>query len=172
MCEEGALRPMRYSGQLKWRGKLVEVMNLDCWECPDCGADPVFEDQICRNDRRYTEARRQADGLLSGAATRDIRRHLGLSRNEATELMYPFGKGFSALERGDAVQDLALDRLLQMLSLQPELLHLVWALAGLQGYSERCFGYRTVGRIFAGTELRRPYCLPGNPVQVRDMDWH
>ena len=65
VCESGALQPHRYSDTFQHQGKNLVVDDLEGYLCAECGADPIFEDQIRLNDARISDARRQADGLLT-----------------------------------------------------------------------------------------------------------
>jgi HTH-type transcriptional regulator/antitoxin MqsA len=65
-CESGALQLHRYSDTFQHQCKNLVVDDLESYLCLACGADPVFEDQIRRNHARIADARRQADGLLTG----------------------------------------------------------------------------------------------------------
>ncbi|WP_246156236.1 hypothetical protein [Thiohalocapsa marina] len=74
MCEQGALTPDTYSDTFQHHGAELVVHGLECYICRDCGADPVFEDQIRRNHARVVDARRHADGLLTGSEIRVLRK--------------------------------------------------------------------------------------------------
>ncbi len=39
VCEEAELNESRYCGQLEYGDQTLEVNDLECWECPGCGAD-------------------------------------------------------------------------------------------------------------------------------------
>ena len=66
VCESWALQPHRYGDTLQHQGKNLVVDDLEGYLCVECGADPIFEDQIRRNHARSSDARRQAGGLLTG----------------------------------------------------------------------------------------------------------
>jgi HTH-type transcriptional regulator/antitoxin MqsA len=59
VCESGPLQPHRYRDTFQHQGKNLVVDDLEGYRCAECGADPVFEDQICRNHARISDARRQ-----------------------------------------------------------------------------------------------------------------
>ena len=70
MCETGGLSPITYDDRFQHHGADLFVTGLEGYECPFCGADPVFEDQIERNHRRILDAKRCADGLLADTEVR------------------------------------------------------------------------------------------------------
>lgn len=122
MCEEGPLRPSTYTGRLEHDGQTLLVADLECHVCDVCGADPVLEDQARRNQRRYADARRRSDGLLTGDEIRHIRDSLGLTQHEAARIFGGGANAFSKYERGDVVQSVAMDRLIRMVAAHPQLL--------------------------------------------------
>lgn len=122
MCEAGTLTPITYSDQFLLKGGELAVDGLEGYECPNCGADPILKDQIRRNHLRIMDARRRADGLLTGSEIRTIRHSLKLSQQEASDLFGGGVNAFSKYERGDVVQSVAMDRLLRLVAQHPELM--------------------------------------------------
>jgi HTH-type transcriptional regulator/antitoxin MqsA len=57
VCESGALQPDRYRDTFQHQGKNLVVDDLEGYQCAECGADPVFEDQIRRNHARILRLR-------------------------------------------------------------------------------------------------------------------
>lgn len=113
VCEAGQLRPSTYVGELKHNKQTLRVEGLECYVCDECGADPVFEDQIRRNHRRYQDARRKADGLLTGDEVRAVRSRLSLTQQQAAQLFGGGANAFSKYERDDVIQSVAMDRLMK-----------------------------------------------------------
>lgn len=122
MCEHGTLAPNTYSDTFQHHGADLIVDGLECYICGECGADPVFEDQIRRNHARVADARRHADGLLTGREILTLRKSLGLSQQDASEVFGGGSNAFSKYERGEVVQSVAMDRLLRLVARYPLLL--------------------------------------------------
>lgn len=116
VCEEGHLHEAHFAGDFKHGDRTIHVEGLECYRCDACGADPVFEEQIRRNHLKVADAKRKADGLLTGEEVRAIREKLGLSQSEAAELFGGGANAFSKYERGDVLQSKAMDRLLRLTS--------------------------------------------------------
>lgn len=114
ICEEGHLESATYTGELDHSGNTLKIDGLECWQCPSCGADPVFPDQVRRNHRRYQDARRQADGLLVGSEIESVRKRLGLTQHQAAMVFGGGQNAFSKYERGEVIQSQAMDRLLRL----------------------------------------------------------
>lgn len=130
-CEQGQLAASTWSGEFRHGDKLVHVDGLECYACSACGADPVFADQIRRNQLKIADAKRQADGLLTGFEVRSIRAHLGLSQQRASLLFGGGANSFSKYERGDVMQSVAMDRLLKVAAYFPGVLGFLEAEAGM-----------------------------------------
>ncbi|PKL96745.1 MAG: type II toxin-antitoxin system MqsA family antitoxin [Gammaproteobacteria bacterium HGW-Gammaproteobacteria-8] len=122
VCEHGTLRPSTYVAEIGHGEQRLRVSDLECYECADCGADPVFPDQARRNHRRYQDARRRADGLLTGEEIACIREKLGLTQRQSAALFGGGTNAFSKYERGDVTQSVAMDRLMRMLDAHPDYL--------------------------------------------------
>ena len=122
VCERGTLTQHTYSEDFKHNEGTVHVEGLEYCECDSCGADPVLKDQLRRNHKRVVDAKRAADGLLTGAEIRKLRERLGLTQKAASELFGGGANAFSKYERGDVVQSVPMDRLLRIVGHHPDLL--------------------------------------------------
>lgn len=114
VCEEAELVESRYLGRLNHGGRTLEISDLECWDCPACGADAVFPDQARRNHLRYQDARRRADGLLTGEQITRLLERLGLTQIQAAEIFGGGRNAFSKYVRGEVIQSQAMDRLLRL----------------------------------------------------------
>lgn len=56
-CNEDSLSPSLWEAGFRHVEGQVHVAGLECYVCKLCGADPVFPDQIRRNQRRISDAR-------------------------------------------------------------------------------------------------------------------
>jgi HTH-type transcriptional regulator/antitoxin MqsA len=122
VCEAGTLSPITFRDTFQHGGREISVADLEGYECPQCGADPIFEDQIRRNHARIADAKRKADGLLTGSEIKALRERLGLTQKAAADLFGGGANAFSKYERGDVAQSVPMDRLLRMVGRHPELL--------------------------------------------------
>lgn len=120
ICGAEALTPSTFEGQVKHDGIVLSVRDLECFVCSSCGADPVFEDQIKRNQVRIADAKRQAQGLLTGREIRSARESLGLTQVQAATLFGGGPNAFSKYERGDVVQSSVMDRVIRAAIALPE----------------------------------------------------
>jgi len=114
ICETGTLSKQVHTGEIQYRGRTVRVDGLEYSLCKKCGADPVLAEQAKRNQVRFSDAKREIDGLLSSADIRKARRYLGLTQHAASSV---FGGGlnaFSKYERGEVIQSKAMDKLIRV----------------------------------------------------------
>ena len=132
VCEEAELTASRYQGELNYGGQALEVADLECWDCPACGADAVFPDQARRNHRRYQDARRRADGLLTGEEITRILDRLGITQVQAAEIFGGGQNAFSKYVRGEVIQSKGMDRLLRLADVDSKNFERLKEWAGLQ----------------------------------------
>lgn len=131
ICGEPALTVETYSDTFKHNGRDLVVDGLEGYRCAHCNSDPIAPEQIRRNLLRITDAKRMADGLLSGSQIRQVRERLGLSQQEAAAIFGGGPNGFSKYERGETAQSVAMDRLLRLVTADPSKLDELRAMAGL-----------------------------------------
>lgn len=113
VCEEGKLSPSTYDAEFDWDNIHVQIHGMECCVCDACGSDPVMPDQLRRNQRRIADARRSANGLLTGGEIRRLRESLGLTQQEAAAVFGGGANAFSKYERGDVTQSVAMDNVLR-----------------------------------------------------------
>jgi HTH-type transcriptional regulator/antitoxin MqsA len=118
-CDQPSLAPSVWAADFRHEDTQVHVDGLECHVCAQCGADPVFPDQIRRNERRIADAKRRSDGRMTGDEVRAVRERFGLSQQEASELFGGGVNAFSKYERGAVLQSVAMDRLLKVAAFYP-----------------------------------------------------
>jgi HTH-type transcriptional regulator / antitoxin MqsA len=114
VCGSEALVPGRHTLELGVGDRKVTVSGLEHYDCPSCGADPAFVEQIRRNELKIADAKRRTQGLLTAAEIREFREDLGLSQAGAAALFGGGSNAFSKYERGAVIQSVPMDRLLRV----------------------------------------------------------
>jgi HTH-type transcriptional regulator / antitoxin MqsA len=137
VCGQAALKAVTFSDTFKHNERDLVVDALEGYECAKCNSEPIFPAQIRRNQVRIKDARRLADGLMSGNEIRQAREGLGLSQQEAATLFGGGTNGFSKYERGEVAQSVAMDRLLRLVKADPSKLDELRAMAGIPAHSRR-----------------------------------
>jgi len=146
VCDEGKLTEATFAGEFKHNGRAIRVEGLECYHCENCGADPVFDDQIKRNHLKVADAKRHEEGLLTGLEIRTARERLGLTQSDAAKLFGGGTNAFSKYERGDVLQSKSMDTLI-ILSLRFPFL--VTELRRLAGMSDREWVTLDTPKVFA-----------------------
>lgn len=131
MCGAPALRSVIYSDTFKHNERDLVIDGLEGYQCASCQSELSGPEQIRRNERRIREAKRLADGLLSGHQIRKARELLGLSQQEAAAIFGGGTNGFSKYERGETAQSVAMDRLLRLVIADPSKLDELRTMAGI-----------------------------------------
>lgn len=171
VCEKGRLSTATYADEFEHRGETIHIEGLESYICERCGAEPMFEDQIRRNDRRVIDARRRADGLLTGEQIRTLRKQLGLTQQQASQVFGGGANAFSKYERGDVIQSAAMDKLLRLVDFQPTLLELLRVLAGAERPDNFDVAYHTTGKISLNDDDYRSRQVRGPVVEAGSEDW-
>lgn len=172
MCEEGHLHSARYAQDFTYRGQTLHMEELEGYECDVCGADPIFEDQIRRNHRRIADAKRSADGLLTGDEIKALRKRFGLSQKQAAALFGGGTNAFSKYERGDVMQSASMDKLMRLTLLDPSQLNRLRQMAGWEPTrTDTNASIQGGERINLRTGQLRPKRRPRTVITVESSEW-
>jgi HTH-type transcriptional regulator/antitoxin MqsA len=125
------LSDVTYSDTFRHNERDLVVHDLEGYQCSSCDSALSDPEQIRRNQARIKDAKRLADGLLSGSQIRQAREVLGLSQQEAAAIFGGGTNGFSKYERGETAQSVAMDRLLRLVMADPSKLDELRAMAGM-----------------------------------------
>ncbi len=171
-CQTGTLRIEIYSDRFEYRGQQLAVDGLQCWLCDHCGAEIIRPDQIRHGDRVFADARRRADGLLTGDEIVQIRKALGLTQRQAAELFGGGSNAFSKYERGEVTQSVAMDRLMRVTARFPALLGSLAQDAGLEAVVPGAsITYSHVGSVSMNDSEYRSRPLRNKVVELEGFTW-
>jgi HTH-type transcriptional regulator/antitoxin MqsA len=131
-CEEGELAPATREIVFTHKERDLAILDLECYRCAACGVETVKPPQIRRNQARIADAKRRADGYLTGVEIRDLRESLRLSQPEAAQLFGGGANAFSKYERGEVIQSASMDKLLRLVATHPWMIASLYVQAGLQ----------------------------------------
>lgn len=119
VCGEGELSPQTFSEVFTINGQKIVVHDLEGSLCNVCGADPILQPQILRNQALIADAKRAHLGLLKGSQIKLIRETLGLTQKQAAEKFGGGPNAFSKYERGEVIQSEPMDKLLRAVLVAP-----------------------------------------------------
>jgi HTH-type transcriptional regulator/antitoxin MqsA len=172
-CGKGRLHESTWEGDFRHGESKVHVSGLECHICDQCGADPVFTDQIRRNQLKIADAKRRADKMLTSSDIHALRTRLGLTQKDAATLFGGGTNGFSKYERGDAIQSDPMDRLLKLVGAYPFLLDALRALVGAGDIPSlhAGTGYESYRPVPMNDEAYSSRTLAGQVVVVNMQDY-
>ena len=113
-CGTGALSVGTWTAEIRHNEKLLSVSDLECYVCSNCGADPVYADQIRRNQLKIVDAKRVSDSLWTSAEIIAFRERHCLTQSQAASIFGGGANAFSKYERGEVIQSVAMDNQLKL----------------------------------------------------------
>jgi len=132
-CDAPALAPLTYSNHFKHGHSSIQVDGLTCLVCAKCGTEIITPEQVRANHRVIADAKRKADGLLTGDEIRAIRERLALTQQQAALVFGGGANAFSKYECGDVIQSVGMDRLMRVTAHFPLILAFLKLQAGMPG---------------------------------------
>jgi HTH-type transcriptional regulator/antitoxin MqsA len=123
VCGEGELSPQTFSEVFTINGQKIVVHDLEGSLCGECGADPILQPQILRNQALIADAKRAHLGLLKADEIKLIREALGLTQKQAADKFGGGPNAFSKYERGEVIQSEPMDKLLRAAYFAPQTLN-------------------------------------------------
>lgn len=113
-CGAGIHSEGTWTAEVRHNEKVLSVGNLECFVCNICGADPVFADQIRRNQLKIVDAKRASDSLWTSAEIIAFRDRHGITQSQAAIIFGGGANAFSKYERGEVIQSVAMDNQLKL----------------------------------------------------------
>lgn len=125
ICGEGPLREVVRDRHLTLNGTPVVVHGDVVTQCENCQDLFYTGAQSKIADRRASDARRQAEGLLTSTQIKQLRHALALSQSQLEAALGVGPKTVVRWESGAAVQGKAVDDVLRLIALDPDNLRLL-----------------------------------------------
>jgi len=113
VCVIGELSMLNATDGIQYKNQTLTVQVEYC-VCAQCGEEMILPEQIKRNDCRMRDAWRKADGLLTGEEIVALRKKLGLTQQQASQMFGGGQNAFSKYERGEVTQSEAMDKLMRL----------------------------------------------------------
>ncbi len=170
-CERHSLRAATRSMTVVHDGSPLEVSDLECYRCSDCGAEVAFPEQIRRNQLLIADAKRDAMGLLRGEQIRALREAFGFSQPDAARIFGGGPNAFSKYERGEVLQSVPMDRLMKVVAAYPLVLAFLQVEAGIDTATRSGYGYAGAGLVSLNDSAFRSRSLKSEEVVVSISDW-
>ena len=128
VCERGELMSATVEEVLRYDGQALRVAGVEISTCRSCGEELVLPEQARANERRFADAKRRHDGLMTSDEIIQWRRALGWTQAQAAAALGGGANAFSKYERGEVIQSRAMDLLMRVTRAVPEAREVVEAL--------------------------------------------
>lgn len=112
-CERGDLESRTIEETIRYGGSRLAVPGVEISVCPVCSEELVLPEQAKANERRFSDAKRAHDGLLTSVEIAAWRKRHGLTQHQAATLVGGGINAFSKYERGEVMQSQAIDTLMR-----------------------------------------------------------
>lgn len=120
VCERGELMSATVEEVLRYDGQALRVAGVEISACRSCGEELVLPEQARANERRFADAKRRHDGLMTADEILQWRRELGWTQAQAATALGGGANAFSKYERGEVLQSRAMDLLMRVTRAVPE----------------------------------------------------
>lgn len=114
-CEVGVLSATAGDRTINYKGNPIVVRGVQFAVCNVCAEEVVLAEYERPNERRYSDACREADGLLQSHEIVAFRERWGLTQAGAAAIFGGGVNAFSRYERGEVVQSQSTDLLIRVL---------------------------------------------------------
>jgi HTH-type transcriptional regulator/antitoxin MqsA len=131
ICDRGTLHDAVVQESIRYDGELLLVDGIEVSRCDRCGEDVILSEQAKRNERRFVDAKRRHDGMLTSD---EIAHWLDVLRISQTDAAKILGGGANALAkyiRGEVLQSRSMDNLLRVSLEFPQVRQFLFARAGV-----------------------------------------
>lgn len=115
ICGLGKLSKKVSDEVFEYKGNKIIVPEYTIYICNVCGEAIVDNDSLKRSGKILKDFQRKVDGFLSGDEIKKIRRKLGLTQEEMSQILGGGKKAFARYETGEVSQSMAMDNLLRVL---------------------------------------------------------
>ena len=109
----------------EYKGERLVIPDYVIYECSTCEDALVDEKSIKASQKDLKDFYRKVDGLLSSADIKRIRKKLGYTQEKMAKELGVGLKNFARYENGQVVQGRAMDLLLRIFDMFPEVLTLL-----------------------------------------------
>jgi len=115
ICGLGKLTKKVSDEVFEYKGNEVVVPRYTTYVCNVCGESIVDNKSLKKSSKILKDFQRKVDGFLSGEEIKRIRRKLGLTQEEMSQILGGGKKAFARYETGEVSQSMAMDNLLRVL---------------------------------------------------------
>ena len=140
ICDRGSLHNATVQETISYFADELTVDGLEVSRCDTCGGETILPEQARRNERRFVDAKRRHDGLLTSDEIVRWRRSLKITQADAARILGGGTNALSKYERGEVMQSRAMDNLFRVSGRFPEVRQFLFDRAGIGAAAKRSRG--------------------------------
>lgn len=131
ICDRGMLHKTTVQESILYQGDELRIDDVELSRCDTCGEETVLPEQARKNERRFVDAKRLHDDLLTSDEIVGWRRSLKITQADAARILGGGTNALSKYERGEVMQSRAMDNLLRVSERFPEVRRFLFERAGI-----------------------------------------
>ena len=125
VCGKGPLKKEVIEEKFAYKGETITIPDYVISKCDLCNETIVDKGTLKSSAKLLKNFKCKVDGLLTGEEIREIRRKLGFTQEQMSEILGGGLKSFARYETGQICQSKAMDNLLRILDRFPQVVHLI-----------------------------------------------
>ncbi len=125
ICGKGTLKKEVIEEKLAYKGQTITIPDYVVYKCDLCNETIVDKGTLKSSAKVLKNFKCKVDGLLTGEEIKEIRKKLGLTQEEMSDILGGGLKGFARYETGQICQSKAMDNLLRVLDRFPQVVHFI-----------------------------------------------
>ena len=125
ICGKGPLKKEVIEENFAYKGETITIPDYVISKCDLCNETIVDKGTLKSSAKLLKNFKCKVDGLLTGEEIREIRRKLGFTQEQMSEILGGGLKSFARYETGQICQSKAMDNLLRILDRSPQVLHFI-----------------------------------------------
>jgi HTH-type transcriptional regulator / antitoxin MqsA len=125
ICGKGTLKKEIIAEKFSYKGQPITIPGYVVYKCDLCNETIVDKGTLKSSAKLLKNFKCKVDGLLTGEKIREIRKKLGFTQEQMSEILGGGLKSFARYEAGQICQSKAMDNLLRILDRFPQVVHFI-----------------------------------------------
>jgi HTH-type transcriptional regulator/antitoxin MqsA len=125
ICGKGTLKKEVIEEKLTYKGETLTIPDYIIYKCDLCNEEIVDKGTLKSSGKLLKNFKCKVDGLLTGNEIKEIRKKVGFTQEQMSEILGGGLKSFARYESGQICQSRAMDNLLRILDRYPQVVHFI-----------------------------------------------
>ena len=125
ICGKGPFKKEVIEETFSYKGETITIPDYIVYKCDLCNEAIVDKQTLKTSGKLLKNFKCKVDGLLTGEEIREIRKKVGFTQEQMSEILGGGLKGFARYEAGQICQSKAMDNLLRVLDRFPQVVHFI-----------------------------------------------